>query len=68
MINKLFILIITELATSFMFKKIKDIKKKIKFAKIWAIIFAIIFISLIINSICLTIKVHQLQTEIENSK
>ena len=68
MINKIFVLIITELATSFMFKKIKDIKKKIKFAKIWAIIFAIIFLALIFNSICLTIKIHNLNNQIEKLK
>ena len=34
MIKKIFIILVTELTTSFMFKKIKDIKKKIKLAKI----------------------------------
>ena len=66
MIKKFFFLIITELTTSFMFKKIKEIKKKIKLAKIWAIIFGIIFLALIVNSICLTYKVHNLETKIEN--
>jgi len=65
MIKKLFVILVTELTTSFMFKKIKDIKKKIKLAKIWAIIFAIIFIALIANSICLTYKVIKLENIIE---
>jgi len=65
MIKKLFVVLVTELTTSFMFKKIKDIKKKIKLAKIWAIIFAIIFIALIANSICLTYKVIKLENIIE---
>ena len=43
-----------------MFKKLKDIKKKIRLAKVWAIIFGIIFLGLVINSICLTYKVHKL--------
>jgi len=34
MIKKIFVILITEITTTFMFKKIKDIKKKIKFAKI----------------------------------
>ena len=66
MIKKLFIILVTELTASFMFKKIKELKKKIKLAKIWVIIFGLIFISLIVNSIYLTYKVHNLQTEIEN--
>ncbi len=49
-----------------MLKKIKNIKKKIKLAKIGVIIFTIIFILLIINSICLTYKVHNLEQKIEN--
>ena len=65
MIKKIFIILVTELTTSFMLKKIKDIKKKIKLAKLWAIIFAIIFIALIINSICLTYKVIKLENIIE---
>jgi hypothetical protein len=51
-----------------MLKKIKDLKKKIKLAKIWAIIISIIFLLLIINSICLTYKVHKLENQIENKK
>ena len=47
-----------------MLKKIKDIKKKIKFAKVGAIIFWIVFLSLIINSVYLTIKVNKLQKKI----
>lgn len=43
-----------------MFQKIKN---KIKLAKIWAIIFALIFLALIINSICLTYKVIQLEKQ-----
>ncbi len=46
-----------------MFKKLK---KKIKLAKIWVIIFALVFISLIVNSIYLTLKVDRLETQIEN--
>ena len=68
MIKKLFIILVTELTASFMLKKIKDIKKKIKLAKIWVIIFALIFISLIVNSIYLTVKVNSLETQIEIKK
>jgi len=32
---------------NYMFKKIENIKKKIRLAKIWAIIFAIVFVTLI---------------------
>lgn len=39
----------------------KNIKKKIKLAKLWAIIFWIVFLLLILNSICLTYKVHKLE-------
>ena len=46
-----------------MFKKLK---KKIKLAKVWGVIFSVIFLALIINSICLTYKVIQLETKIEN--
>jgi len=66
MIKKLIKILITEISIAIMIKKIKEIKKKIKLAKIWAIIFAIIFVLLIINSICLTYKVHNLETQIEN--
>jgi len=66
MIRKIITLLITEITTAIMIKKIKEIKQKIKLAKIWAIIFAIIFVLLIINSICLTYKVHYLETQIEN--
>jgi len=48
-----------------MFKKLRN---KIKLAKIWALIFSIIFLALIINSICLTYKVNQLNKQIENIK
>jgi hypothetical protein len=34
MIKKLFVILVTEITTSFMLKKIKDLKKKIKLAKI----------------------------------
>ena len=68
MIRKIITLLITEITTAIMIKKIKEIKQKIKLAKIWAIIFAIIFVLLIINSICLTYKVHNLETQIENKK
>ena len=37
------------------------IKKKIKLAKIWAIIFAVIFVSLIISNIYLLVEVSQLK-------
>ncbi len=49
-----------------MFNKIKEIKRKIKLAKIWAIIFAVIFIILVLNNIYLTYKVISLQNQIEN--
>ncbi len=65
MIKKVFSLIITEILSAFMLKKIKEIKRKIKLAKIWAIIFWIIFTLLIINNIYLTYKVHNLETKIE---
>ena len=68
MFKKIFIIIVTELTTSFMFKKIKNIKKKIKLAKIWAVVFALIFIALIVNSICLTYKVVKLENRIEQKK
>lgn len=68
MIKKIFVILVTELTTSFMFKKIKNIKKKIKLAKVWVIIFAIIFIALIANSICLTYKIIQLENQIEKLK
>jgi len=42
---------------------IKEIKKKIKTAKIWAVIFWIIFLALIVNSVCLTYKVHKLEKQ-----
>lgn len=42
---------------------IKEIKSKIKLAKIWVIILWIIFVALIINSICLTYKVHKLEKQ-----
>jgi len=66
MITKIIKILITEISLAIMIKKIKDIKKKIKLVKIWAIILGIIFILLIINSICLTYKVKVLETQIEN--
>ena len=68
MITKIIKILITEISLAIMIKKIKDIKKKIKLVKIWAIILGIIFILLIINSICLTYKVKVLETQIENLK
>ena len=50
-----------------MFKKLKDIKKKIKIAKISAIAFAIIFLALIVNSVYLTYKVHKLSENYNHS-
>lgn len=50
-----------------MFKKVKDIKQKIKFAKIGAIIFWIVFLLLIINSIYLTVKVYKLENQISKT-
>ncbi len=50
-----------------MLKKIKDIKQKIKFAKIGAIIFWIIFLALIVNSVYLTVKLHKLQKKIHRT-
>ena len=43
-----------------MFKKLK---KKIKLAKVWIAIFSVIFLALIVNSICLTYKVIQLEKQ-----
>ena len=43
-----------------MFKKLK---KKIKLAKVWVVIFSVIFLALIVNSICLTYKVIQLEKQ-----
>ena len=65
MIKKIFSLIITEILSAFMLKKIKEIKKKIKLAKIWAIIFWIIFVLLIVNNIYNTYKINNLETKIE---
>ena len=39
----------------------KEIKRKIKMAKISAVVFAIIFVSLIISNIYLLFAVHNLQ-------
>ena len=50
-----------------MFKKVKDIKQKIKFAKIGAIIFWVVFLLLIINSIYLTVKLHKIQKKISKT-
>lgn len=48
-----------------MFNKIKEIKQKIKFAKIWVIIVWLLFIALIINSIYLTCKVIELDRKVK---
>ena len=42
---------------------IKEIKQKIKVAKVSGVIFAIVFLALIVNSICLTYKVHKLEKD-----
>ena len=42
---------------------ITEIKQKIKQVKIWVAILAIIFLALIINSICLTYKVYELEKQ-----
>jgi len=48
-----------------MFQKIKDIKKYIKLAKIGGVVFGVIFIMMIIATICVCIKVHDLKERIE---